>query len=355
MYYINDDLVKLNRIFDQNLREDYLRLDLNENPGGLSEDFISEVLSKVTPQFVSQYPETLPFTETLAGYLGVDINNICLVNGSAEGVRQIIEAFSSPGGKILGVTPSYAMYEVYAKMYGREFVPIHYTDDLTMPVQKILDAMSDDIELLVILNPNNPIGNTYTYEEMDQIVEKAKQNEITIMIDEAYYYFYPNSFLKYAVENKHVLLTRTFSKLFSLAGARLGYVVGQPEEVALVQKLCTPHNVNAFAMLFAKAILEKDGMIEELVKKQLEGKAHLVHKLQSKGYTVNDQEGNFVFIKSKTDPKKVMHRLKEEKMILVKTYSGIGSMGECLRVSTGESHLMDRFIDALIEVDEEEQ
>ena len=107
-------------------------------------------------------------------------------------------------------------------------------------------------------------------------------------------------------------------------------------------------------MLFAKSIIEKDGMIEQMVKNQLEGKAHLVEELRNRGYEVNDQEGNFVFIKTKTDAKTVMTRLKEEKMILVKTYSGIGHMGECLRVSTGESYLMDRFINALLEVDGDE-
>ena len=86
-----------------------------------------------------------------------------------------------------------------------------------------------------------------------------------MLIDEAYFYFYPNSFINYALENDHVLLTRTFSKVFSLAGGRLGYVVGKPEDIAIVQKLCTPHNVNAFGMLFAQSIIEKEGMIDELV------------------------------------------------------------------------------------------
>ena len=351
MYYVNSDLVNLNRIFDQNLREPYLRMDLNENPGGLPEDFIKEVLSEVTPQFVSQYPETLPFTEVLADHLGVEIENICLVNGSAEGVRQIIEAFSSPGGKILGVDPSYAMYRVYSQMYGREFVPIEYNDDLTMPIERILEAMTDDIELMVVLNPNNPIGNVYTYEEMDMIIERAKEKEITIMIDEAYFYFFPNSFMKYAIENDHVLLTRTFSKLFSLAGARLGYVVGRPKEIELVQKLCTPHNVNAFAMKFAEKIIKTDGMIDALVEKQLDGKQFLIDELEKKGYKVNAGEGNFIFIKPKTNATDVMNKLKAEKKILVKTYEGVGEMGLCLRVSTGERELMKIFIDALEEVD----
>ncbi len=351
MYYVNKDLVSLNRIFDQNLREGYLRLDLNENPGGLPEEFIRKVLDQVTPQFVSQYPETLPFTQTLAQKLGCKIENICLVNGSAEGVRHVIEAYSGPGGKILGVTPTYAMYAVYSKMYGRQFVPIEYEEDITMPVNKILDAMTEDIQILVVCNPNNPVGNVYSIEEMTQIAEKAKELEITILIDEAYHYFYPVTFIDFALKYDNVFLTRTFSKLFSLAGARLGYVVGKPKGIELVQKLCTPHNVNAFAMKFAEEVFNTEGMLESLIEKQLEGKKYVVDTLREKGYAVNAKEGNFIFIKTKLDAEEIMHRLKRDKGILVKTYDGIGELGKCLRVTTGEKDIMRSFVDALVDAD----
>lgn len=87
MYHLDPNIKNLHRIFDQNERKDYLRLDLNENPGGLPEEFIRKVLDDITPQFVAQYPETLHFTEVLAKYLKTDIHHLCLVNGSSEGIR----------------------------------------------------------------------------------------------------------------------------------------------------------------------------------------------------------------------------------------------------------------------------
>ena len=351
MYYVNEELEKLNRIFDQNKREGYLRLDLNENPGGLPQEFIREVLADVTPEFVAQYPETLEFTQMLADFHGTDIEHICLVNGSSEGIRYIIQAFTSPGGKIVGVTPTYAMFEVYSKMYGREFVPVTYTEDLQMPIERIIEKLSPDVELLVLLNPNNPMGNVYTEEEMASLIQAARENEITVLIDEAYMYFYPNSFIEYALKGEHVFITRTFSKLFSLAGCRLGYVVGWPEGIRLVQKLCTPHNVNAFAMKFARAIIEKEGMLEQLVALQKEGKQYLMDKLAEHGYQFNGGEGNFIFIQPKTDAERLVARMKSEKEILIKTYSGIGKLGKCLRVTTGERQYMERFVKALLELD----
>ena len=90
MYYVNPNLVNLHRIVYQNNRKDYLRLDLNENPGGLPQDFIDEVLEGITPQYVSQYPETYEFESCLSEFLGVKNENICLVNGSSEGISFII-------------------------------------------------------------------------------------------------------------------------------------------------------------------------------------------------------------------------------------------------------------------------
>ena len=351
MYYLDENVEKLNRIFDQNKRAGYLRLDLNENPGGLSSAFIKDVLSEVDSEFVSEYPETLEFTQALADYLNTDIEHICLVNGSAEGIRNIIEAFTAPYGRIVGVTPSYAMFEVYSNMYGRNFIPVPYTDDLKMPVEKIINALTEDTQLLILLNPNNPVGNVYSDDEMKALLNEAEKKEITVLIDEAYFYFYDKTFINYALTRDHIFVTRTFSKLFSLAGCRLGYVVGWPEGIKMVQKLCTPHNVNAFGMLFAKKILQTEGMIDEMVKNQLEGKKYLVETLIKEGYKVNSGEGNFVFITVKTDPDNIVQRLKKEKGILVKVYSGIGSFGKCLRVSTGEKQYMQQFIDALLELD----
>ena len=226
MYYINERLVNLHRIFDQNKREGYLRLDLNENPEGLSQEFIDGVLSGVTPEMVAQYPETLEFTEFLAERLGTDIEHLSLVNGSSEGIRNIIEAFTAPSGEIVCVSPSYAMFEVCSKMYGRNFVPVPYRDDLTITVDDVISKISDDTQLLILVNPNNPMGNAWSETEMTRFFEEAERRQITVLVDEAYHYFCPETSIGYALTHDHVFVTRTFSKLFSLAGARLGYVAG---------------------------------------------------------------------------------------------------------------------------------
>ena len=143
-------------------------------------------------------------------------------------------------------------------------------------------------------------------------------------------------------------MTRTFSKLFSLAGCRLGYVVGRAEGIALIQKACTPHNVNGFGMKFAQSIIENN-MIDQLVKEQLEGKSYLVKTLKGNGYQVNAREGNFIFVKPKTNAKQLAAKLKEHK-ILVKYYDN-KMLGEFIRITTGTVAIMEKFIEVLLKLD----
>lgn len=352
MYYLDSKVENLYRIFDQNERKDYLRLDLNENPIGLPQEFIDDVLKVVDSRFVSQYPETLHFTEVLARFLGTDIFHLCLVNGSAEGIRYIIQAFTSPEGRIVGVVPSYFMFQVYSEMYGRNFVKVPYKEDLTMDVENIIREMTDETQLLILLNPNNPMGNVYSEEEFSHIMAIAQEKQITVLIDEAYHYFYPKTFIDYALNHEHVFVTRTFSKLFSLAGCRLGYVAGWPDGVKMVQKLCTPHNTNAFAMLFAERIIETPGVLKSLIDNFNEGRKYLIDELDAHRYAHKGKAGNFMFIKTKTDADRIVARMKVEKKILIKSYPNVGEFGTCLRVSIGEKRCMEQFCEALFELDQ---
>lgn len=351
MYYLDPKIAGLYRIFDQNARKDFLRLDLNENPGGLPQSFINSVLEKVDSRFVAQYPETLHFTEVLADYLGTDISHLCLVNGSAEGIRYIIQAFTSPGGRIVGVVPSYFMFQVYSEMYGRCFVKVPYNEDLTMDVDNIISALTDDTQLLILLNPNNPMGNVYSDKEFEQIMMAAEERQINVLIDEAYHYFYPKTFISFALNHEHVFVTRTFSKLFSLAGCRLGYIAGWPEGVKMVQKLCTPHNTNAFAMLFAEEIITHPEILKGLIDRFNEGRRWLIETLDENGYQHKGEAGNFLFIKTRTDAEMIVSKMKIEKKILIKSYPNVGEFGTCLRVSIGEKKYMEQFWGALIELD----
>lgn len=351
MYYKNPNVKNLHRVFDQNDRTKYLRLDLNENPGGLPMEIVSRVLNGLAPEVLAQYPETNQFSQALASSLGTDSIHICLVNGSAEGIRYIIEGFTSEQGKIVGVVPSYMMFQIFAEMYGRRFCPVAYHSNLSIDVEDIIAALTDDTELLILLNPNNPMGNVYSDDEFEQLIAAAREKQVTVLVDEAYYYFYPKSFIRYALEEEHIFITRSFSKLFSMAGCRLGYVVGWPEGITIVQKLCTPHNANTLAMKLAEEVIKTPGVIEKLVSDFEEGRSYLIARLDEFGYHHKGEAGNFLFIQPKTDAQIIVERMKEEKGILIKKYPSVGELGDCLRVTIGGKKYMEKFINALRELD----
>ena len=184
-----------------------------------------------------------------------------------------------------------------------------------------------------------------------EFMQVCKEKQITVLIDEAYHYFYPKTFIQYALNERHVFVTRTFSKLFSMAGCRLGYVVGHPDDIKYVQKFCTPHNTNAFAMLFAERILTTPGMVESLVRKFQEGRSYLISELDDRGYHHKGEAGNFLFIEPKTKAQTIVERMKNEKKILIKAYENVGEFGDCLHVSIGEKKYMQQFMVALLELD----
>ena len=220
-----------------------------------------------------------------------------------------------------------------------------------MDVNDIIREMTDDTQLLILLNPNNPMGNVYSDDEFESIMKVARQKQITVLVDEAYHYFYPKTFIKYALTEDHVFITRTFSKLFSMAGCRLGYVVGWSDGVKMVQKMCTPHNTNAFAMMFAEKVLTTPGMLDSLITNFNGGRKYLVNSLDKNGYRHKGEAGNFIFIEPKTDAQTIVDRMKAEKKILIKAYPNVGEFGNCLRVSIGEEKYMKQFVEALLEID----
>ena len=120
----------------------------------------------------------------------------------------------------------------------------------------------------------------------------------------------------------------------------------------MVQKMCTPHNTNAFAMKFAEAVLTTPGMLDSLIQNFKTGREYLINWLDTNGYPHKGEAGNFIFIKPKTDAQTIVNRMKAEKKILIKAYPNVGEFGNCLRVSIGEQKYMEKFTEALKELDQ---
>lgn len=349
-YYINPYIKKTIRVFPQQGRHNYLRYDMNENPEGLPKEFVDSVLREITPDFLATYPEPDNFINKYAEFVGARCENILTTNGSDMAIRYLLETFGERGKEVVTVTPSFEMYRVNCNIFGLKHIPVVYENDLTISIEKIVNAINENTRIVVILNPNNPIGNVYSEEELQIVIKRAAEVGAIVIIDEAYHYFYPKTFIRYALAKENVVLLRTFSKLFSLAACRLGVIISNPDIIHYVKNARLTFDVNSIALLFGERILDRPDVIERLISSEREGKAFVLEDLTAHGYECRDCKGNFIFIKTKLDAHKVETELREHKRILVHSYSH-ELLKPYLRVSVGSITAMEKFLKSFYEVD----
>jgi len=186
-YHVNESVKTCVRVFSEEGRSEYLRMDMNENPEGLPKEFVDSVLREITPEYLATYPEPGHFCRKYAARLGIKENQVCATSGSDTAIRYLMEAFVGKGNKVVTVTPTFEMYRVYCNMYGYEHVGVPYGSDFQIATEDILAAIDQRTDLVALLNPNNPVGRAFTEAEVRAVAEKAAKCGAVLVIDEAYH------------------------------------------------------------------------------------------------------------------------------------------------------------------------
>jgi len=341
MYYVNPNIRDLYRVKFHDSRDGVLRLDMNENPGGLPKAFVEEVKKKITPEFLASYPEKDRLTELLARHNAIPSGSITITSGSDEAMRLLFHCFGEPGKRLVTVTPTFEMYDVYAKMFGMEHAAADYRPDFTLSVEGVLSQIDSSTGIVVLVNPNSPIGVCWSEAEARAVIERAAEAGAVVVVDEAYHYFCSSTFLPLIREYEHLLVLRTFSKLFSCAGLRIGYAAGSGKLIQYMENAESTFNVNRVAILFAEDLMGRPEIIEELAAVERDGRRWLTNKLASEGYRVLSREGNYLLFRPRLPSGEVVARLKE-RGVWVRDYSR-GILAGWVRVSTGGREFMERF------------
>lgn len=349
MYYVNENIANTERIFPEQNRMGYLRLDMNENPEGLPEEIVKKLRDEITPSFLACYPEPDIFKEKYSSLIGVEPSQLCVTNGSDNAIRYILQTFARSNAEVLTVTPTFEMYMVNCWLLGLKHKAIPYGKDMKVDPRQIINNISDDTDVVVLVNPNNPIGDVYQESDVRDILKTASDHNAIVVIDEAYHYFTNNTQIGLISEFDNLIILRTFSKCLSLAGVRLGVAISNSKIAHYLNNLRVTFEVNSIALKCGEIILDTPGLIDELAGIQIEGRNYLVDTLRKNGYEVLSSESNFVSFRPNNDPAIVSSKLREEK-ILVKTF-GSGPLKSWIRVNTGNVEIMKKFIDALLRVD----
>lgn len=328
-------------------RTRYVRLDKNEDLCGLPDDLIKTALGHITPDDLSAYPQTYQLHEKLSRYLAIPEESLLITTGSDAAIKNVFEVFISPGDGVVIPDPTYAMYEVYAGLFEAELKKIPYAADLTLSIRDMIAAIDDKTKLVALANPNSPTGTIVSRDEIAGLIRYCASRDVIVLIDEAYFPFYPHTVIDLIKTCPNLIVTRTFSKAFGLAALRLGYAAAHPDLIRYLHAFRPIYETHGLAVAIGCAVLEHPEYVARNVKETLEGRQYLIDAMTRLGFFVFPSFSNFINVvvgESLRDP--LIDHLKHEG-ILIKAGANTPALVPCVRITVGPKRVMEPVVRAI--------
>jgi histidinol-phosphate aminotransferase len=331
-------------------REGLVGLDRNERLSPLPEAFLAALRAGIDSDVLTRYPSTDELYDDLAAWLGVPRARLLLTAGSDAAVRALHHAYVRPGDRTVMLAPSYAMYPVYGRMFGARTVEIGFADDLSLDHDALLEAVTSGPRAVFIANPNQPTGTALPDDVLAEVIARAGAAGALLVVDEAYFPFSGTTVLPLVAEHPQLVVLRTFSKAWGLAGLRAAVVCAAPEIAATLFKVRAAYDVNGAAVLALRTVLAHPEVASDYVAEVDAGRALLRERLEALGFVPFGDATNFqVFrVAPRADPAELVTAL-EQRGFLVKGPFSQPCLAGCLRATLGPPALMERFADALAE------
>lgn len=288
-----------------------IKMASNENPWGPSPKALER--AKLELEKVAMYPEgtCAELRGALAARLGVTEEMVTVSNGGDNVLMMIAQAFVEPGDRVVMGTPTFPVYRTACLLMGGEPVEVPLKDFIH-DLEAMARAAARGAKMVIICNPNNPTGTIVGEKELKDFLSALPQ-EVLVVLDEVYADFvdcedFPDG-LDLIHQGKSVLSVRSFSKLYGLAGLRVGYGIGPPDLVQALNKVREPFPVNRVAQAAALGALEDQGFKEKILKETHRGRAELARALREMGLRCLDSHTNFVFVDLGRDSEEVSQSL----------------------------------------------
>jgi histidinol-phosphate aminotransferase len=334
---------------------DGLRLHQNENTAGCSPRVL-EALAAITAEQMGFYPPYEAATAACARYLGVDPDRLSLVNGLDEGIMALAVAYlrPSPGGadgfvpEAIIPEPAFEIFHFDTEVAGGRVVRVNPTSDFSFPLQAVLDAITPRTRVVFITNPNNPTGVAVPREAIRAVARRVPAGAV-VFVDEAYAEFAGETFIPELADFPNVIVGRTFSKAFGLAGIRIGAITGAPEALEPIRLAVPVYSVNIAAVAAVQAALGDLDYLRDYVRQVEQSKALLYAACDRLGLTYVRSAANFVLVRAGNRLDAVVQGA-ARRGIYVRDRSTEPGCAGCLRVSAGVVAHTQRFIAVMEEV-----
>jgi histidinol-phosphate aminotransferase len=272
---------------------DRLRLDFNENTLACSPR-VKEALAAVSMGALTRYPEREPVEAIVAAHLGLKAEQVALTNGVDEAIHVLFEAFLEAGDELLLPVPTYTMYEVYASATDARVIAVQASDELAFPFERLLDAITPHTKVIAIANPNSPSGSVATREQLLELARRAPQ--AVVLVDEAYFHFHGETVMDLVGTVPNLIVARTFSKAYGLAGLRLGLLAGPVELMRWVRRVLSPYSVNSLALVCLQAALADTAYLDWYVGEVLAARGEFEAALDAAGVRRWPSRANFILV-----------------------------------------------------------
>jgi histidinol-phosphate aminotransferase len=319
---------------------DWIKLNTNENPYPPSPAVARAVAAAVAGRTLAKYPDPVAtaFRRRAGDVLGVDPDWIICGNGSDDLLTILVRTFVGAGERLRMPYPSYILYRTLAGLQGAGCDEFHYARDWSL--DDGFAAAAADIRLAIIANPNSPSG---TLLAPDRVRELAARLPCGLVVDEAYGDFAATNCLDLVRENERVIVTRSFSKSYALAGLRFGFAVAQPTVIEQLLKVKDSYNCDTLSIAAATAAIDDQAWLAANRAQIIATRRRLTDELRRLGYDALESQANFVWCTHPERPHRPIYEALKAAGILIR-YMHYAGWGDGLRVSVGTDAEIDAFL-----------
>lgn len=350
---IDDDVKRLlkKNSFYEVIPKSITRMGLNEN-FLVNEYFLRTILIEALQNVdVRAYPDAkgAKAVRAIAEDLGVWEDEVIVGNGSDEIIELIAKIFIRKGLALV-IDPTFEMYKFYVELHGGTVKSILTDENFNLRADVVLSQI-DDVKAIFICSPNNPTGNQF---EKNEIMKIIREFNGLVVLDEAYADFAPYSLIMDATKYDNLIVLRTFSKAYGLAGLRIGYAVGSSEVISYLKAAQSPYSVNSIAQEACRLVLNNKQVFKSFIKSVIEERSYLTVELSMiPGIKVYPSDANFILVKSLVLPSSYICEELKRNNILVRDRSNLPLLDNCFRVTVGRKSDNMRFIESLKRILEE--